>query len=245
MKRISAITFGCLIFFLVPFALAAEDLDKLYGTPEKTEYIKYYEVDETGKVLLNPYLQVASKQYPGILDPKRSPYNWTINAKGQVGFTQENLHPYGRIYKTEWIRPEDTAKRKPGSSEEFGHTSAVAGKPARIGGEFLYDKRTKSWTINNKSGRYSRGNTDRTPQQLMNAVKLIKEVIDPGPGVSWSSVIYILYYAPDKFVKELESNRTYYDLLVSYPDAEKKGRPQIFLYKPDCAPGSLGDDDPS
>jgi hypothetical protein len=58
--------------------------------------------------------------------------------------------------------------------------------------EILYDKDTKTYVVNNKSGRYSKHNKDRTPQQLVNATNLIRQVVDtvrawPGARPSTSS----------------------------------------------------------
>jgi hypothetical protein len=223
MKRVSPIAVGCLFFFLVPCAFAGESLDKLYGTLEKPTYIKYYEIDKAEKVLLNPYLQIASAQHPGILHSRRSPYNWVIDAKGRVGIIQEADHPYGRTYAKGYVRPEDNSKRKPGTSEKYGHISAVAGAPSRIGGEILFDKRTRSWVINNKSGRYSLGNVDRTPEQLTNAAKLIQVVIDPGE-VPWGSVVFLLKYAPKNVADELQKGPD-----VKYDDVATKSNPYVLV----------------
>ena len=62
-----------------------DPLDAKYGVASQPAYIKHYEADKTGKVLLNPYLQVASKDFPAIIDPKGAPYNWVIDAEGRVG----------------------------------------------------------------------------------------------------------------------------------------------------------------
>lgn len=203
MKCISKIVLGSLLLaFSVLPAFAAEDLDKLYGILAQPAYIKHFEADKQGKIMLDPYLQVATKKHPGVLDPKRAPYNWTINAEGGVALNEENNHPYGRTYEKAWFRPEDKTKRKPGSSEKYGHVTAVGGNPARISGEILYDKEKKVWIINNKSGRYSKRNADRTPEQLANAAKLIREVFDPG-GAAWGEVQYLPDYGPESVTKQL------------------------------------------
>jgi hypothetical protein len=181
-------------------AFAAEDLDKLYGVPYQPNYIKHYEADQQGKVLLNPYLQVATKAHPGILDPKGGPYSWTIDAEGRMVIIEEVAHPYGYTYEKVWFRPEDKTKRKP-ASETFGHVSATAGGPGRISGEILYDGKSRLWVINNKSGRYTRLNADRTPDKLLNAAKLLREVVDPG-SAAWGPVYYLLEYAPVSVAEE-------------------------------------------
>jgi hypothetical protein len=203
MRCISGIVTGSLLIaFSVLPAFATEDLDKLYGILSQPAYIKQYEADKQGKIMLDPYLQVATPKHPGVLDPKRAPYNWTIDAEGRVAINEENNHPYGRTYEKAWNRPEDKTKRKPGSSEKFGHVTAVGGNPARISGEILYDKAEKVWIINNKSGRYSKRNADRTPEQMANAAKLIHEVLDPA-AAAWGPVQYLLEYGPESVTKQL------------------------------------------
>jgi hypothetical protein len=203
MKCISGIVTGSLLIaFSVLPAFSAENLDELYGILSQPAYIKHYEADKKGKIMLDPFLQVATPQHPGVLEPKRAPYNWTIDTEGRVALNEENNHPHGRTYKKEWIRPEDKTKRKPGSSEKFGHVTAVGGNPARISGEILYDKEGMVWIINNKSGRYSKRNADRTPEQMANAAKLLREVLDPG-STAWGQVQYLLEYGPESVTKQL------------------------------------------
>lgn len=209
---------------LLPLAAQeSELLDKQYGFLSQPAYIKHYEADKTGKVILNPYLQVASKDYPAILDVKMAPYNWVIDADGRVGIIPEAAHPLGRTYAKGFFRPEDQSKRKPGTRENFGHVSALGGAPGRISGEILYDKASNSWTINNKSGRYTKHNTDRTPDQLVNAAKLIREVVDPG-SASWGPVFYLLEYAHESISEELMKSPQ-----LAYDDAAKKSRPHIIV----------------
>ena len=200
-----------------------ELLDKQFGTLQQPAYIKHYEADKTGKVLLNPYLQVATKEFPGLLNPKHSPYNWVIDAEGRVGIIQEAAHPYGRTYDKGFYRPEDKSKRKPGTTENYGHVSALGGGMGRISGEILYDKGTNSFTLNNKSGRYSKNNEDRTPEQLVNAAKLIREVVDPG-SAAWGPVYYLLEYSPEN-VREESLKRPD----VAYDDAKTKSRPHLVV----------------
>ncbi|BDU69206.1 hypothetical protein GETHOR_13070 [Geothrix oryzae] len=198
-------------------------LDKQYGTLQQPAYIKHYEADKGGKVLLNPYLQVATKDHPGILNPKHAPYNWVIDAEGRVGIIQEAAHPLGRTYEKGFYRPEDKSKRKPGTTENYGHVSALAGGMGRISGEILYDKGTNTFTVNNKSGRYSKNNADRTPEQLVNAAALIREVVDPG-SATWGPVFYLLEYAPEDIREESLKRPD-----VAYDDAAKKSRPHLIV----------------
>jgi len=210
--------------FLPGFAGQDPDLlDKQFGTLQQPAYIKHYEVDKQGKVLLNPYLQVATKEHPGLLNPKHAPYNWVIDAEGRVGIIQEAAHPYGRTYDKGFYRPEDKSKRKPGTTENYGHVSALAGGMGRISGEILFDKGTNSFTVNNKSGRYSKNNADRTPEQLVNAAKLIRDVVDPG-SASWGPVFYLLEYSPEE-VREESLKRPD----VAFDDAAKKSRPHLIV----------------
>lgn len=200
-----------------------EQLDKQYGLLSQPAYIKHYEADKTGKVILNPYLQVASRDYPAILDVKMAPYNWVIDAVGRVGIIPEAAHPLGRTYEKGFFRPEDQSKRKPGTRENFGHVSALGGAPGRISGEILYDKASNSWTINNKSGRYTKHNTDRTPEQLVNAATLIREVVDPG-SASWGPVFFLLDYAHESVQEVLLK-----DPKLAYDEPAKKSRPHIIV----------------
>lgn len=206
--------------------LAAQDfekLDKLYGFQSQPAYIKHYEADKFNKVLLNPYLQVASTDFPAILDIKMAPYNWVIDAEGRVGIIPEAAHPLGRTYEKGFFRPEDQSQRKPGTRENFGHVSALGGAPGRISGEILYDKASNTWTVNNKSGRYSKHNTDRFPDQLVNAATLIREVVDPGTA-SWGPVFFLLEYASETVKEELMK-----DPKLAYDDLAKKSRPHIMV----------------
>lgn len=206
------------------FAQAEPDrLDTLYGYLAQPAYIKQYEADRTGKVLVNPYLQVATRDYPAILDAKNAPYNWVIDAEGRVGIIQEAAHPLGRTYPKGFFRPEDQSKRKPGTTENYGHVSALAGGPGRISGEILYDKATNTFTINNKSGRYSKHNPDRTPEQMANAAKLIQEVVETGK-TPWGPTYYLLEYAPETVREELLKSPR-----LAYDDPAKKSRPHIVL----------------
>jgi hypothetical protein len=207
-------------------AIAGQDpdlLEKQFGTLQQPAYIKHYEADKQGKVLLNPYLQVATKEYPGLLNPKHGPYNWVIDAEGRVGIIQEAAHPYGRTYEKGFYRPEDKSKRKPGTTENYGHVSALAGGMGRISGEILFDKGTNSFTVNNKSGRYSKNNLDRTPEQLINAAKLIREVVDPG-AAGWGPVFYLLEYSPEELREEYLKRPD-----VAYDDAKTKSRPHLIV----------------
>jgi hypothetical protein len=198
-----------------------DPLDAKYGVASQPAYIKHYEADKAGKVLLNPYLQVASKDFPAIIDPKGAPYNWVIDAEGRVGIIQEAAHPLGRTYEKGFFRPEDQSKRKPGTTENYGHVSALGGAPGRISGEILYDKDSKSFIVNNKSGRYSKHNSDRTPEQLVEAAKLIREVVDTGT-TNWGPVFYLLEYAPqDKRDALMKDPR------IAFDDPKTQARPHI------------------
>lgn len=200
-----------------------DPLDARYGVASQPAYIKHYEADKTGKVLLNPYLQVAAKEFPAILSVKEAPYNWVIDAEGRVAIIPEAAHPYGRTYDKGFFRPEDQSQRKPGTRESYGHVSALGGAPGRISGEILYDKDTNAWILNNKSGRYTKHNPDRTPEQMVNAAKLIREVVDPGK-TPWGTVFFLLEYAsPEMQAALLGTGR------VQYDDPAKKTRPHLVV----------------
>jgi hypothetical protein len=215
---------GLLAWSALPsFAQDPVKLDELYGFQSQPAYIKHYEADKTGKVILNPYLQVATKEFPALLDVKMAPYNWVIDAAGRVAITPEAAHPLGRTYEKGFFRPEDKSDRKPGTRENFGHVSALGGAPGRISGEILYDKASNTWTVNNKSGRYTKHNTDRTPEQLVNAANLIREVVDPGTA-SWGPVFFLLDYAHEDVKEVLLKSPD-----LAYDDAKKKSRPHIIV----------------
>jgi hypothetical protein len=221
---------GSKVRFLMKRALTTAEggrpvdpLDILYGVASPPAYIKHYEADKDGNVLLSPYLQVATKEYPAILDVKLAPYNWVIDALGRVTIIPEEAHPLGRTYEKGFFRPEDQSQRKPGTRENFGHVTSLAGGPGRISGEILYDKETKTWVLNNKSGRYSKHNPDRTPQQFINAVALIRSVVDPA-GVAWGPAKYLLEYTPKPIREELMK-----DPALAYDDEKKKSRPHLNL----------------
>ena len=206
-----------------PFSYASPDsLDELYGIANRPSYIKHYEVDKSGNVLLNPYLQVGSKEFPAMLDPRAPVYNYVITIDGKVALIEEAPHPYGRLYKNGFFRPEDKSERKPGTIEKYGHTSAVGGGPGRISGEII--NTGKCWMVNNKSGRYSKRNNDRTPQQLFNAFQLIKEVVDPNGMPYCKGATYLLGYAPDYVSKELRNSPK-----MVYEDPGKKKNAHILL----------------
>jgi hypothetical protein len=204
-------------------AASAPSLDKLYGVASQPAYVKHYEADKTGKVILNPYLQMATKDFPAILDVKQAPYNWVIDTEGRVAVAPEAAHPLGRTYEKGFYRPEDQSQRKPGTRENFGHVSELGGAPGRISGEILYDKASNTWTLNNKSGRYSKHNTDRTPDQLVNAANLVHEVVDPGTA-TWGNVYYLLAYAPEPIQEELLKSPK-----LGYDDEKTKSRPNVMV----------------
>jgi len=200
-----------------------DPLDQKYGLPSQPAYIKHYEADKTGKVLLNPYLQVATKDFPAVLDVKSAPFNWVIDMEGRLGLIPEAAHPLGRTYAKGFFRPEDKSERKPGTRENYGHVSSLGGAPGRISGEILYDKGTNTYTINNKSGRYTKHNVDRTPEQLVEAAKLIREVVDPG-NVAWGPVYFLLDYASAEIREKLLA-----DPRLAFDDPKKKSRPHIVI----------------
>ena len=208
-------------------AVGNSELDKLYGMLSLPSYIKYYEVDRQDTVMVNPYLQVATKAHPAILDPEIGVYNYIVNAEGHVAIVQEAVHPMGRTYKNGYIRPEDGSQKKVKvknnkkkfPKEKFGHTSGVAGDVARLGGEILFED--GSWIINNKSGRYSKQNLDRTPDQLANVAKLIMDTVDPS-GKPWGEIRYRLAYGNAQIQKKYEGSDK-----IKYLEPKKKKNPYI------------------
>ena len=201
----------------------ATALDTRYGRLNQPAYIKHFEADGKDRVVLSPYQQVGTRELPAFLDPDLAPYDWVIDADGHLAVVPETMHPYGRIYEKGFTRPEDKSVKKPGTEEHFGHVAALAGLPGRISGELLYDKKANAWTINNKSGRYSMHNPDRTPDQLIHAAALIQEVADV-QGAFWGPVRYILEYGPKPVAAELERVGN-----LQYEDPAKKKRAWVEL----------------
>jgi len=119
--------------------------------------------------------------------------------------------------------------------------AALDGRPGRISGELLYDKKTNAWTVNNKSGRYSMHNPDRTPDQLINAAALIQEVADI-QGAFWGPVRYILEYGAKPVAAELEKSP-----LLQYEDPAKKKRSflELVASKAPAAPKAAKEKDPA
>ena len=204
-------------------SFAQDDLDAMFGIASMPAYIKHYEADRSGKVLINPYLQVATPDFPAILVPGKMIYKWVIDLEGRLAIIQEVPHPLGRTYQRGFFRPEDKSRREPGYQESYGHVSAVSGGPARISGEILYDEEHNLFSINNKSGRYSRFNPDRTPAQLAAAARLIHRLVDPGTA-TWGPVFYLLDYAPDSLKEQLLASPD-----LAFDDPEKKTHPHLLL----------------
>ena len=209
----------------------ADALDEKYGVAVLPAYVKGYEADRNGRVLLNPWLQAATRDLPALLEPGDTTYKWVIDVAGRVAILCEAPHPLGRTYPNGFHRPEDASDREPGYVETYGHVSALGGGPGRIGGEILWDADSRSFTINNKSGRYTKHNPDRTPEQLVEAARLIRDVVDPG-GASWGPVFYLLDYAPADVRQRLLS-----DPRLEYDVPERRARPYVIVL--DGAPSSF------
>jgi hypothetical protein len=203
-------------------ASAGQSLDQMYGMASIPAYIKHYEADPSGKILINPYMQAASKDFPAILFVKDD-YDWVMDAQGRIALMPGIKHPYGYTYTKPAIRPEDGRNMKVGTKETYGHPSLLAGGAGRISGEILYDKDSNTYTVTNKSGRYSKHNTDRTPEQLVAAAKLIREVVDPG-NATWGPVLYLIEYAPPGLKETLLKGPK-----VEYDDPDKKTRPHLVV----------------
>jgi alkylated DNA nucleotide flippase Atl1 len=201
----------------------ATALDKRYGALARPAYVKHFEADPGGRIVASPYQQVGTPSFPAFLDPSLAPYDWVIDADGNLAVVPETMHPYGRVYEKGFIRPEDKSQKKPGTGEHYGHLAAIVGLPGRISGELNYDKATNTWSINNKSGRYSKNNPDRTPEQLEAAAKRIRELADIGDA-RWGELIFILEFGPTSLQPVLEKNPN-----LRYEDPEKKKRPFVVL----------------
>jgi len=216
----------CLLFICLwgVEGVKAGSLDDRYGVLDLPSHIKYYEVDERDRVMLNPYLQVATKRHKAILDPSTPAYDWVIDAQGNVRIIEMAPHPRGRSYSGRFTRPEDGYTRELGYVERYGHVSALGGEAGRIGGEIVNDSQSKQWVVNNKSGRYSKRKIDRTTEQLGYAAARIQEVVDPGEGQEWGAVVYLLDYAP-LAVRQLQMANP----LIEYIDPESEKRPYLLI----------------
>lgn len=206
-------------YFFAYFGVSA--LDAKYGALAKPAYIKHFEADAGGRVVVSPYVQVAMNGFPAYLDPALAPYNYVVDADGHVALVPETRHPYGRVYANGFLRPEDKSQKKAGTGEQFGHVSALAGQPGRISGEILYDKGANAWIVNNKSGRYSKNNPDRTPEQLVNAARLIRATVDTG-GAVWGPAQFIFEFGPQAVEQRMKD-----DPGIEYEDPAKKKRPRV------------------
>lgn len=201
----------------------ADPLDAKYGAAAPPAYVKQYEADRRGRVVLNPWLQVATRDVPALLEPGDGTYKWVIDVDGRVAIVREAPHPLGRTYPNGFHRPEDGSDREAGYVETYGHVSALGGAPGRIGGEILWDAESREFTVNNKSGRYTKGNADRTPEQLVEAARLIRDVVDPG-GAAWGPVFYLLDYAPTGLRERLLG-----DPRLEYDDLATKLHPHLVV----------------
>jgi hypothetical protein len=219
-------TVGGLLLALAAAAAAsppADPLDQRFGMATPPAYVKHYEAGRNGKVLLNPYLQRASPEFPALLDPGPDPIKWVIDTAGRVVLIREVAHPLGRTYPDGFHRPEDDSDCEPGYVETYGHVSALGGAPGRIGGEIWYDEESDTYTVNNKSGRYTKHNSDRTPEQLVEAARRIREVVDPG-GSAWGPAFYLIDYAPAELRERLLD-----DPRLEYDDPATKLHPHLVV----------------
>jgi len=214
------------VFGGMTFAVNANDttdIDKLYGVAVNASHIKYYEVDPHDNIMLNPYLQVANKQWSAVIDPTKSAYDWCIDEQANLVIIQPVPHPRGRQYSGKFVRPEDGYTKLTGYTEKYGHVSATAGQKARFCGEIVYDKNGERWLVNNKSGRYSKYIDDRTPDKLIYAAKLIRKWVETN-GEAWGPTIYLLEYGPRDIMKA-----ALHSLNVYYANPETKKMPYIIL----------------
>lgn len=186
-----------------PLVMANDELAVKYGALELPSHIKYYEVEASNRLLLNPYLQVASDSWQAVLDPNKEVYDWCINAEANVILIEPIAHPRGRRYQGSFVRPEDGYNQSSGYVEKYGHVSASGGLPARICGEVLNNRALQQWQVNNKSGRYSKGIADRTPEKLVRAAALIRQQVDGG-GQAWGATIFLLEYGPEAVSRQAE-----------------------------------------
>ena len=162
------VSFASALLLAIAPGLRAEPpeaaLDLLYGAATPPAYVKQYEADYQGKVLLNPYLQVASREHPAVLEPGVDGYKWVIDVAGRVAILREVPHPLGRTYPRGFHRPEDDSDREPGYVETYGHVSALG---------WRWEDRRRDPLVRPRAHvhhqqqvrRYTKSNADR-PEQL-------------------------------------------------------------------------------
>jgi hypothetical protein len=127
---------------------SSDNLDKLFGVcrlPRRN--LKDSELENGNPVQQNHIMVIPNDQTKNweTIAETSSPYIWVIDEFGHLVIGNEI------IGTDEWKQ---------------GHPTLINYKLARIGGELRYNKETTSWTINTKSGAYSRHLWDKELQQI-------------------------------------------------------------------------------
>jgi hypothetical protein len=89
-----------------------------------------------GQIIRNPELQIIKPGQKALPLEEGKKYIWVVDRSGNLRIGVE-------------------AEVAPG--ERLGHPTLVEDGQARVGGEIVFNKETKQWRINDRSGRYSRG----------------------------------------------------------------------------------------
>jgi hypothetical protein len=136
-------------------AEAVPSLDEKFGAPKEPVRIKPFEVNPDGSVIRNPTLQEVKPGSLLKLDPTKE-YIWLVDEDGKMHVGEELV----------------VGHEPDGFAQKLGHPTLAGGKPARIGGELRYTEK-EGWTMNNKSGRFSK-HPDRTKLQLDHAANWMR-----------------------------------------------------------------------
>ena len=176
---------------------------------------------QDGKVLLNPYLQVASKDFPAIIDPKGAPYNWVIDAEGRVGIIQEAAHPLGRTYEKGFFRPGRPVQAQAGHDREL--RSRVGPRRRAPAASAARSSTTRTEELHRQQQVGALFQAQQRPHSRAAGGSREADPRSGRPGTtSWGPVFYLLEYAPqDKRDALMKDPR------IAFDDPKTQARPHI------------------
>jgi hypothetical protein len=135
-------------------------LDTKFGLPKPPAYLKNVEIQNDAPIF-QPNVKIVRNALDSTKIDSTENYIWAIC---QSGF----LH----IGKDIEIEDAD------GKIINAGHPTLSPNLWARIAGNLEYKIDKGCWVVNNKSGRFSQGNTEVTEDHLINARKLIEKLVE-------------------------------------------------------------------